>query len=234
MPQQLQVRDVMTRKVISATTSTPLAEIARLFATHHISAVPIIDDHDRMLGVVSEADLLSKIAADGPAGRASRRRTGAAKATATLARDVMSTTLVTIAGHAPLAAAAKKMQAENVKRLLVTGETGHLLGVVSRTDVIRPFTRPDEAIRHDVIDGVLRRRLWIDPSQVSVHVDAGVATLTGAIGRRTTAAIAARLTATVPGVIAVVNRIRYDFDDTDLARSRVNTTHPFSAEPFRP
>jgi hypothetical protein len=126
------------------------------------------------------------------------------------------------------------MQAKNVKRLLVTGEAGQLLGVVSRTDVIRPFTRPDEAIRHDIIDDVLRRRLWIDPSQVPVHVDAGVATLTGAVGRRTTAAIAARLTATVPGVVAVLDRIRYDFDDTALARSRVNTTHPFSAEPFRP
>jgi CBS domain-containing protein len=224
----------MTRKVISAATSTPLAEIAGLLTTHRISAVPIIDDHDRALGVVSEADLLSKIASGGRAGRASRRRTGAGKATATHARDVMSTPPVTITGHAPLAAAAKKMRAKNLRRLLVTDEAGKLLGVVSRTDVIRPFTRPDEAIRRDIVDDVLRRRLWIDPSQVPVHVDAGVATLTGTFGRRTTAAIAARLTATVPGVVAVRDRIQYDFDDTDLARSRVNTTHPFSAEPFRP
>lgn len=81
---------------------------------------------------------------------------------------------------------------------------------------------------------VLRRVLWIDTSQVQVHVDAGVVTLTGAVGRQTTAAIAARLAALVPGVVAVMNQIRDTFDDTTLARSRTHRTHPFSAEPFRP
>jgi hypothetical protein len=59
-------------------------------------------------------------------------------------------------------------------------------------------------------------------------------TLTGAVDRRTTAAIAARLTAQVPGVVAVADELRYDFDDARLARSHVHRTHPFSAEPFKP
>ena len=67
-----------------------------------------------------------------------------------------------------------------------------------------------------------------------VDVDAGVVTLTGTVGRRTTAAIAARLATDVPGVVTVVNNIRFDFDDSALARSRVHRTHPFSAEPFYP
>ncbi|WP_328475091.1 BON domain-containing protein [Actinoplanes sp. NBC_00393] len=84
------------------------------------------------------------------------------------------------------------------------------------------------------VQRVLRSRLWIHPEQVRARVDAGTATLTGAVGRRSTADIAARLAATVPGISAVVNRIGYDVDDADLVRSRVNRTHPFSAEPFHP
>lgn len=86
--------------------------------------------------------------------------------------------------------------------------------------------------RSPVVDHVLRRTMWIDPNAVQVHVAAGVATLTGAVGRRTTAAIAARLTGEVPGVLAVADEVRYDFDDTTLARSRSHRIHPFSAEPF--
>jgi CBS-domain-containing membrane protein len=147
----------------------------------------------------------------------------------------MSTPALSIAPDAPLSAAARKMQAKKVKRLLVTGRFGQLLGIVSRGDLLgRRYPRPDTDIRQDVINDVLLRSMWIDTSDVHVHVDAGVVTLTGAVGRRTTAAITARLAADVPGVVAVVNEIRYDFDDTALARSRTHRTHPFSAEPFHP
>ena len=125
------------------------------------------------------------------------------------------------------------MLARSVRRLVVTDDEGRLAGIVSRTDLIRPLTRPDEAIRQDIIHEI-RHTLWIDPRKLQIQVDAGVATLTRAVGRRSTAAIAAGLTETVPGVVAVVNRIRYDFDDAALAHSHVNTTHPFSAEPFTP
>jgi CBS domain-containing protein len=229
---QWRVRDVMTGELVTAGTNTPVAELARLLATHRISAVPIIDDHGRVFGIVSEADLLPKVAAVGS--RAPHRLPFGSKAAARCAADVMTTRPATIAPDDSLAAAAKMMQAKKVERLLVTDHTGQLLGVVSRTDLLRPFTRPDAAIRQDVIHDVLRRTLWIDPTRVHVDVDAGVVTLTGAVGRRTTAAIAARLTAAVPGVVAVVDHVAYAFDDTALARSRVNRTHPFSAEPFPP
>jgi hypothetical protein len=91
------------------------------------------------------------------------------------------------------------------------------------------------AHRHPVrreAEDVLRRRMWIHPHQVRVTVRDGVATLTGAVDRRSTADIAARLTTTVPGVTHVVDQVRYDFDDTELVRSKVSRTHPFSADPF--
>jgi CBS domain-containing protein len=224
----------MTEQVVTAAADTSVGEVTNLLTTHRISAVPIVNDDDRVMGVVSEADLLPKVAAWGPsAGRVARRRQ-ARKAAAGTAQDLMNTRPVTIAADASLAAAAKRMQAKKVKRLLVAGDSGHLLGIVSRADLLRPFTQSDAAIRQDVITHVLRRTMWITSNEVQVQVRDGVVTLTGAVGRRTTAAIIARLTAATPGVVAVTNNIRYDFDDTAMARSRINRTHPFSAEPFHP
>jgi CBS domain-containing protein len=231
---QWRVSDVMTTDLVTALEDTSVREIADLLAMHRVSAVPIIDDGDRVVGVVSEADLLAKVAATGPAGHRRSRRRRVAIAKATTARGLMSTPALGIAPDASLSAAARKLQAKKVKRLLVTGDTGQLLGVVSRADLVRVYARPDTAIRQDVIDEVLRRTLWLDTRQVHVRVQGGVVTLAGAVGRRSTAAIAARLTGHVAGVLAVVDKLRYNFDDTALARSRVHRTHPFSAAPFHP
>lgn len=225
---QWQVRDVMTREVVTATADTSIGDVAGLLATHRVSAVPIVADDDRVLGVVSEADLLSKVAAVGRPARGRR----AAKAAASSAGEVMTARPVTIAADASLAEAAATMRARKVRRLPVTDQDGHLRGIVSRADVLRPLTRSDAAIRDDVVEHVLRRSLWIEPAQVQVRVDGGVVSLTGAVGRRSTAAIAARLAGKVPGAAAVIDRIGYDFDDSSLVRSRVGRTHPFSAEPF--
>jgi CBS-domain-containing membrane protein len=145
----------------------------------------------------------------------------------------MSTPALTIGANEPLSAAARKMQLKNVKRLLVTDDAGELVGIVSRADLLRLYARADTAIRGDVINQVLRRTLWIDSRQVQVDVHAGVVTLRGSVGRRTTAAIAERLTADVPGVVAVVDEIHYEYDDSSLARSRVHRTDPLSSEPRR-
>jgi CBS domain-containing protein len=230
--QQWRVSDVMTTDVVTAPLDTSVGKLVDIMSTNRISAVPVVGD-DRVVGIVSQADLLPRVAATDTDARRTRRR-GATKAAATSARDLMSAPALSIAPDATLSAAAKKMQAKKVKRLLVTGRSGRLLGIVSRADLLRLYTRPDTAIRQDIIDHVLRRIMWIGPNEIQVDVAAGVATLTGAVGRRTTAAIVARLTGDVPGVVAVVDKVRYDFDDTTLARSRVHRTHPFNAEPFNP
>jgi hypothetical protein len=126
------------------------------------------------------------------------------------------------------------LEHRNAQQLFVTDGDGLLLGAVTRADVLRLMTRPDVAIREEVNEQVLQRSLWIDPDQVHVDVHDGVVTLTGTVGRRTTARIAARLTSHVPGVTAVVDNLDFEFDDTELAQSRVSRTHPFSAEPFHP
>jgi CBS domain-containing protein len=228
-----QVSDVMTPDVVTASEDALVGEIVEKMAAHRVSGLPIVDDGDRLVGVVSQADLLPRVAATRPAGERTPHGRRRAKAAAISARELMSTPALTIGADEPLSAAARKMQLKKVKRLLVTGDDGQLLGIVSRADLLRLYTRPDTAVREDVINHVLRRTLWIDTRLVRVDVHAGVVTLSGAVGRRTTAAIAARLAAHVPGVVAVVDEIRYEFDDTTLARSRLHRTDPVSSEPRR-
>jgi CBS domain-containing protein len=224
---QWQVDDVMTREVTTVDVDTPVGQIANLLDREGISAVPVTAATGGVVGVVSQADLLAGVArgerGDHPPGRARAVR----------AADVMSTPAVYVDAGATLAEAARTMQRRNVRRLLVTGSHGQLLGVVSRGDLLRPYARHDAAIRREV-ETVLRDRLWIRPEEVGVRVHNGTAMLTGAVGRRSTGDIATRLAAAVPGVTEVLNHIRYDFDDAALARSKVSRTHPFSAEPFRP
>jgi CBS domain-containing protein len=228
---QWQVDDVMTREVITVGVDTPVAQIASLLDREDISAVPVTTATGGVLGVVSQADLLVGVA-DGerdhprggrPKGRAAALRAG----------DLMTTPALSIDADASLTQAARTMQDRKVRRLLVTSPQGRLLGVVSRGDLLRPYARNDAQIRREA-EAQLRRRLWINPDQVAVRVHEGTATLTGTVGRHSTADIVTRVLATVPGVTTVINHIRYDFDDADLVRSAVSRTHPFSAEPFHP
>ena len=193
--QQWRVRDVMTRRVVTATTDMPVAQVARLLAVHRVKALPIVDDERRVLGIVARADLAG--AGD-------------------TAGAVMTSRPFTVPADAPLSVAATKMRHSNVGRLLVTDSDGRLLGVVARSDVLRPLTRPDTTVR-DTVGTVLRRALWIDPGRVHVDVHDGVVTLTGTVGRRTTAANAVRLVGQLPEVTRVVDRLRFEADDTTPA-----------------
>jgi CBS domain-containing protein len=227
---QWQVDDVMTRAVITVGVDTPVGQIAGLLDREGISAVPVTTPAGDVLGVVSQADLLAGLA-DGK--RRKPRGKHLTRASAARAGDVMTTPALSVGAEASLKQAARTMQSRNVRRLFVTGPQGRLLGVVTRGDLLRPYARQDAAIRREV-EAVLRGRLWIRPEQVAVRVNEGTATLTGAVGRRSTAGIVTRLATAVPGVTEVVDRIGYDFDDAALARSKVDRTHPFSADPFRP
>jgi CBS-domain-containing membrane protein len=101
---------------------------------------------------------------------------------ATAARGLMSAPALDIAPDASLSAAARKFQANKVKRQLVTGDAGQLLGIVSRADLLRVYARPDTAIGRDVTDDILRCTLWLDTDQVYACVQGGVVTLAGTGG----------------------------------------------------
>jgi CBS domain-containing protein len=222
--QRWTVKDVMTTNVVSVTEQTPYKEIVESLAQNAVSAVPVVDDGTRVLGVVSEADLLHKMEFTGLEPHMhlferKQRRTARAKASGDVARNLMSSPAVVVSSSAPISAVAKTMDEEKVKRLPVVDEEGRLVGIVSRADLLRVYLRDDAAIQDEIREEVVRRTLWIDPDTITATVERGVVTLAGTADRRSTAQIAARLCESVAGVVEVVDQMTYAYDDTaDLRR----------------
>ncbi|MFC3502224.1 CBS domain-containing protein [Micromonospora sp. NPDC049366] len=216
-----QVGDVMTRDVATVGERTPYREIVDVLVRRGISGVPVVDGFRRVLGVVSEADLLHKIEHSGdPEQRrifeGRRRRSARGKADALLAADLMTAPAVTTYAEASLPAAARTMDRERVKRLPVLDDLGRLVGIVTRGDLLRVHLRTDAEIREDVVQEVLHRILAVRDGKVTVQVRAGEVTLAGRLDRRSAAHLAGHLATQVSGVVRVSNGIAYDVDDVAL------------------
>src|SRR5215471_15112269 len=144
------VKDVMTAPVVAVKRDTTYKELAARLREHRVSAFPVVDDHGKVVGVVSEADLLAKEALSGDdPGRiaAMLHRREHEKADALTAGDLMTHPVVTVTPQDTVEHAARLMYMLKVKRLPVVDADGHLTGIVSRSDVLAVFDRPDEEIR---------------------------------------------------------------------------------------
>lgn len=215
------VKDLMTTDVVTVHTSTPYKEIVRLLEVSGVSAFPVFDDADRLVGIVSEADLLLKEEHEGGKPRRFRRarhHMEHEKAAGVLAWEVMSAPVVTIAPDVSVAAAARTMHAEGVKRLLVVDDVGKLVGIVSRRDLLAVFLRPDEEIRREIVHDVIERRLWLTPEEAHLHVrvTGGVVRLEGQIDRKSTVEILVSLVEGVEGVVAVEEHLSFAEDDSRI------------------
>jgi CBS domain-containing protein len=215
------VQDVMTHEVVTVRFETSYHDIVSLMAARGVSAVPVIDDFDRVLGVVSEADLLRKIeygSEDAPRFfEWGTRKKDKVKAHGGTAAELMSTPPVTVPPNASLVSAAKLLDREHVKRLPVINELGRLVGIVSRSDLLSVYLRPDHAIGEEIAENVLKGVLQLDVTEVQTEVAEGIATLTGQVDRKSTAQIAVHLTRSVPGVIDVADKLSFAYDDTVVA-----------------
>ena len=98
-------------------------------------------------------------------------------------------------------------------------EAGQLVGIVSRRDLVRMYTRSDPEVQEAVSEGVLRS-LWIDPADLDIHVRAGMVTLSGHVDRRSTAEIVVAFVKATPGVVDVVDQLSWDTDDRDSRNAR--------------
>lgn len=214
------VLNIMTpaQDVVVVHADTPFKEIARVLAERRISAVPVVDEQIRVVGVVSEADLLYKESRLEPhktsvfGGRQEARARD--KAEATVARDLMTAPAVTIGPGDDVVRAARLMEDRKVKRLPVVDEAGRLVGILSRHDLLGLFTRPDAEIRTEILEDVLLRTLWIDPREVDVTVTDGVVRLRGTVENRSVAELITRLVRRTDGVVQVVDEIGYVRDDS--------------------
>jgi CBS domain-containing protein len=210
------VRSVMTRNVATARPDTTFKDLVATLAEERVSALPIVDDAGRVVGVVSEGDLLHRLdlPPNSPHGRLLRRRGPEPPAgpLADMAAGLMSRPVVTIGPDATVASAARLMEKHGVKRLPVV-DRDRLVGIVSRRDLLSTYLRADDDIRTEVRDDVLQRVLENDPATVEIIVDDGIVTLTGTVDRRSTAEIAGRLARAVSGVVDVVNLLGWRYDD---------------------
>jgi CBS domain-containing protein len=212
------VRDLMTADVVSVSPETPLKEAARLMAEHRVSALPVVDRDGRLLGVVSESDLMVKEQGQDEAGvRVLDWLAGGERSRKAAARDAegaMTIPVVTISPEATIADAARSLQRARVHRLFVTEGDRRLIGVLSRADLLKPFLRPDAELEAEVVRNL--RILAVDPREVAVAVKDGNVRLSGEVETRSLAEMAAALAGSVSGVVSVDLAVSWRLDDSRL------------------
>jgi CBS domain-containing protein len=209
------VKDVMTTHVVAVRPNATYKDMAARLREFRVSAFPVLDDDDKVIGVVSEADLLTKealeFAAPGLIGGILHGRERS-KAAAVTAADLMTAPPVTIGPHETVPHAARLMYSRKVKRLPVVDPGGRLIGIVSRGDLLSVFSRPDADIRNDIVENVIVAAVLTDPARFGVEVKDGVVTVTG---EPETASVGHDMIGEirhVEGVVAVRDRLDYPPD----------------------
>src|SRR5438094_1896051 len=204
------VKDVMTTRVISVRSGATFKEMTAALRQYRVSAFPVIDEHEKVIGIVSEADLLAKEALSDPGPAAELvHRQDVRKAGGLTAGELMTRPPVTAAPDDPIEQAARMMHFMRVKRLPVVNSGGQLVGIISRADVLAVFDRPDEDIRTDIADTLLLHEFRIDPRQFKVTVESGVVTMEGTPETAALGRALIRKARRVPGVVAVRDRLSY-------------------------
>lgn len=218
----MKVRDVMSPEVISVQQEMQLKELAALLNEHQISGAPVTDADGRVVGVVSEADVLMKQVGRPPSRRrplewifGEQDREEMRRRVAATVGEAMTAPAVTIDADRPLREAAARMVDDKVNRLPVVHD-GRLVGIVTRADLVRAYLHRDDDALRAVRDEVFRKTMWLDPDAYGIEVREGTLTLTGKVDRKSTAEILERLSGVVEGVDRVDNRLTWELDDSNI------------------
>jgi CBS domain-containing protein len=198
----MNVGDLMTTTVIAVDPDTPLKDAAEILAKSQISGMPVVDARGVVTGVLSAEDIVRRESAgERPSGPVEP------KLLATTVGGAMSSPAVTIGPRQPVTDAVRTMVDERVGRLPVVDGEGRLVGIVTRTDLVRVFVRPDEDVAEEIRTQVLPRLLRHDADNVDIDVERGEVTLTGMIETQTDAESVPILVRRVPGVVSVVSKL---------------------------
>jgi CBS domain-containing protein len=225
----MRVRELMTQQVLTIGPEAPIKDVARILVENRISGLPVCDIEGHVLGVVSEGDILYKehdpreSHLGGPLGwivEGTPNYAGYIKAQALTARKAMTSPAITIAPYVSVADAARIMSERHVNRLPVV-QRGLLVGIVTRADLVRAFTRTDAELERELKEDVVERTMWIDSGRVEATVESGRAALSGRLPKRSDAELLNRLVARVPGVVAVDSKVTWDVDDSTRKGRRV-------------
>jgi CBS domain-containing protein len=218
MIMERRIESVMTTQVVTARPSTPFRELVDLLQRKRISALPVVDQDDRLVGIVSEADLLVKQGYphggdDVGVVHALRHRQRLGKAAGICALDVMTRQVVSVPLGTEVAAAARLMIRLGIKRLPVADALGRLVGIVTRGDLLKVFLRPDQAISWEVAHEIVQGRMGIPTGAVAVETRDGMVSLTGQVERRSQVGELVRQVQAVHGVVSVDARLTWNVDD---------------------
>lgn len=208
----MHVQDVMTIEVITVTPEHSLKEAARLMVDNGISGIPVVEGGSVVVGIITEADFL--VRDPGPRPRLlSVFFDEGVSAPSELVGDVMTRHPVVVFEDTTLSEAGRTMANKNVKRLPVVDADGHIVGIISRSDIVRAFARPDDVIEDEIRQDVLNRILMFDPDLIEVTVDEGVVTLEGALPEKADVRLLQELTRRLDGVVRVISRLTWDVDE---------------------
>lgn len=202
---RVHVVDLMTTDVITVSPETPIKDAARLMFRHRVSGLPVCDEMSCLVGIITEADFLRLEVARGEADEPVPVET---------VGEVMNRGVVTVGPDQTIPDAAKIMVVQDVKRLPVVDDEQHILGILSRLDVVAVFTRPDEVIEDEIREDLIRRVLFVDPDDIDVRVLDGVVSLSGEIATRNESRLLEEITRRLDGVIRVQNELTWRLDDS--------------------
>jgi CBS domain-containing protein len=201
----MRVRQLMTEKVLTVAPDMALRDAARTLVDHRVSGVPVVTD-GAVVGVLSEGDIVTK--ASGGTDRAGLLTwlfdpgVDNARIAAKTVGEAMTAPAVTIGPNRPVHEAARTMVEHSINRLPVV-ENGALVGIVSRADIVRAFTRTDMELAEEIRDDILRRTFWTEPGTVTVLVSEGRVTLAGEVETEADMEMLPLFVSRVPGVISV-------------------------------
>ena len=191
------VRQVMSAPVRTVAPATGVKQLVHTLREYWISALPVVDGDGRLLGVVSEADVLVK------------------NGGGVTAADLMTAPAVAVGPDLELSEAALLMREKGVRRLIVVGYDGRVIGIASRADLLKVYLRDDDTIKRDV-QAIVRDVLWLPDVGLTIKVSDGKVGIQGKVPSRGDANLITALTRRLPGVVAVKSAITYDQDDTKL------------------
>ena len=202
----MKVRELMTKDVISVRPDASLREAAALLVEHRVSGLPVVISGGEVVGVLSEADIVAKAGGGTTHGGLLSwlfdPELGPQKVAARTAGEAMSSPPLTISPSRPVHEAARKLVSEGVNRLPVI-EDGKLVGILTRADIVRAFSRDDSELAVEIRDDILRRTFWVEPGSVAVTVVDGRVSLKGEVETDADTEMLPIFVSRVPGVVSV-------------------------------
>ena len=215
------VADVMTHLVVTLRPDDTIPDAANCLLTNRISGAPVVDG-GRLVGVVSEADLVKAFTPESSRGSLPTpllfllvRGIPRPKARYTTVGEVMSKEVITIGPNNSIWEAARTIDRHGVRRLPVVDGDNYVVGVLARSDLVRAMTRVDQDIVSDVraaVTVVGEENL----SDLEIEASDGKVTISGIADRKSTHDIALRGASRVPGVLSVFDELSWRWDDSDL------------------